>query len=145
MKIIQPTTEIQTITLILRRSDVTDTQSEFDSKSKYCTVEDNPCADETVASYQGSGMSMSIYEDGTGKEETVSDLSVYNVGNFDEVSFSSSILRKDFMYVIEITSEGSLLFRGKMYCTDSFDGGVYDKNSEYYKQYPNNDNNYTVL
>ena len=118
MKIIQPTTEIQTITLILREVD---------------------------ESYTDSDLSMSVYEDGTGKEETISDISVRDIGNFDEVSFSSSILRKDFMYVFEITALNSLLFRGKMYCTDSFDGGVYDKNSEYYKQYPNNDNNYTVL
>lgn len=61
---------------------------------------------------------LTIRRDGDGKEEQINDSVLNNVINFVEVVFVSSILREDSTYSLEITNNGNLWYRDKIYVTN---------------------------
>ena len=60
---------------------------------------------------------LTIRRDGDGKEETISNATLESVVNFTEVTFQSSILEEDSTYYLEITNNGFLWYRDKIYVT----------------------------
>lgn len=122
MKVLLPTQDLQTITIIPRTEG-------------YSIPSDVPSGDAV----------MSIREDGSGQEELITDLIIYKVKNFSELTFSSTILKKDRVYSFELKTSEYTLYRGKIYCTDSFDGDKYEMSKDDYKQDPSSDNKYTLI
>mgnify|MGYP003673437640 FL=1 len=122
MKVLLPTQDLQTITIIPRAEG-------------YEISSDVPSGDAVL----------SIREDGSGQEELVTDLIIYKVKNFSELTFSSKILKKDRVYSFELKTSEYTLYRGKIYCTDSFDGDKYEMSKEDYKQNSASDNKYTLI
>ena len=56
-----------------------------------------------------------------------------------------TILTKDRTYSFEIKTEDELVYRGKIYCTDGFDGDNYNMSKDLYKENRSNDNKYTLI
>ncbi len=71
-----------------------------------------------------SDLSLSIREDGTGKSETLSELTSVVNGNYLDIDCTFSILSEDSSYFIELTQEDTLLYRDKVYCTSQIDESV---------------------
>ena len=122
MKVLLPTQDLQTITIIPRTEG-------------YIIPSDVPSGDAVL----------SIREDGSGQEELVTDLIIYKVKNFSELTFSSTILKKDRVYSFELKTSEYTLYRGKIYCTDSFDGDKYEMSKDDYKGNSASDNKYTLI
>ena len=122
MKVLLPTQDLQTITIIPRTEG-------------YAVSSDVPSGDAVL----------SIREDGSGQEELVTDLIIYKVKNFSELTFSSTILKKDRVYSFELKTSEYTLYRGKIYCTDSFDGDKYEMSKDEYKENSASDNKYTLI
>lgn len=69
-----------------------------------------------------NGASMTIYEDGTQKQESVILTAVESAnGNYIVITFSSTILSEGNSYFIEIKNGTTLVYRDKVYCTTQTD------------------------
>ena len=68
-----------------------------------------------------SDIDVTITEDGSGKTETFTDVTVFESCGYIVVSQAFTILRENFMYYIEITNEGENWWRGKARCTSQTD------------------------
>ena len=68
-----------------------------------------------------SDISLTITEDGSGKSESFTDVSVFENGDYITVSQAFSILRENYMYYIEIKNEDENWWRGKARCTSQTD------------------------
>ena len=66
-------------------------------------------------------LSIRLRRDGDAKSETITDAVVGSDSNFTTLDFSSSILSEGSTYFIEITEEGSLAYRDKIYITTQGD------------------------
>ena len=62
-------------------------------------------------------MSLNIRRDGDGTEEDITSLTLTEIVNYVEVRFESTILKEDFTYYMEITKDGALWYRDKIYVT----------------------------
>ena len=147
MKVLLPTQSPQTITIIPRSVGYAYLQNGFDDKvrSMRAVYEDNICADEIISDEQGQDITVTLREDGSGETENILDVDVFKIGNFAEVTFTSTILKKDRVYYFQMDKGDTLMYRGKVYCTDSFDGDKYNMSKEDYKQNSASDNKYTLI
>ena len=114
-------------------------------RSMRAVYEDNICADEIISDEQGQDITVTLREDGSGETENILDVDVFKIGNFAEVTFTSTILKKDRVYYFQMDKGDTLMYRGKVYCTDSFDGDKYNMSKEDYKQNSASDNKYLSL
>ena len=62
-------------------------------------------------------ISLNIRRDGDGAEEDITSLTLTKIVNYVEVKFESTILKEDSTYYIEITKDGTLWYRDKIYVT----------------------------
>jgi hypothetical protein len=62
-------------------------------------------------------ISLNIRRDGDGAEEDITNLTLTEIVNYVEVRFESTILKEDSTYYIEITKDGALWYRDKIYVT----------------------------
>ena len=147
MKVLLPITDRQTISIIPRSIGYDYIQDGYEQKveAMRATVEDNVCADSVLGRTQGADISMELREDGSGKQESISNVSILEQGNYADVTFSATILTKDRTYSFEMKKGESLLYRGKIYCTDGFDGDNYNISKGLYKENSSNDNKYTLI
>ena len=147
MKVLLPTQSPQTITIIPRSVGYAYLQNGFDDKvrSMRAVYEDNICADDIISDEQGQDITVTLREDGSGETENIIDVDVFKIGNFAEVTFTSTILKKDRVYYFQMDKGDALMYRGKVYCTDSFDGDKYNMSKEDYKQNSASDNKYTLI
>lgn len=81
-----------------------------------------------------TGLSLKIRRDGTTKSETISVDAVKD-GNFMSFDAAFSILKNNGIYSFEIYKDTTLWYRGKAYCTDSYDqDAVHTINDSQYTQ-----------
>ena len=59
-----------------------------------------------------------LTEDGTGKTETLTNVSAVQDGNYMVFTVTFTILVDNSIYNIEIQRDNKVKFRGKIYCTD---------------------------
>jgi len=147
MKVLLPTQSPQTITIIPRSVGYAYLQNGFDDKvrSMRAVYEDNICADDIISDEQGQDITVTLREDGSGETENIIDVDVFKIGNFAEVTFTSTILKKDRVYYFQMDKGDTIMYRGKVYCTDAFDGDKYNMSKEDYKQNSASDNKYTLI
>ena len=67
-----------------------------------------------------TGLSLKITRDGTNKSETI-NVDAVKDGHFMSLSATFSILKDNGIYSIELYKGTKLWYRGKAYCTDSYD------------------------
>lgn len=147
MKILLPTSELQTISIIPRNMSDYSVNSDIADKGNRegAIEEDNACADAFIGEYQSFDVSIYIREDGSGTEETVDATAIITSLNHIDISFYSTILNKDRLYSFDVYSGDIEVYRGKAYCTDGFDGDKYNMSKDDYKEFPSNDNKYTLI
>ena len=89
MKVLLPIQSPQTITIIPRSIGYAYLQNGFDEKvrSMRAVYEDNICADDIISDEQGQDITVTLREDGSGETENISDVDVFKIGNFAEVTF----------------------------------------------------------
>lgn len=73
---------------------------------------------------EASDLELVIKEDGTKKNETLSDLTSVVNGNFLDIECTFSILTDENSYSIELKQAEVLLYRDKIYCTSQTDDTV---------------------
>lgn len=61
--------------------------------------------------------SINLRRDGDGRSETITSVTVVANGNFTNYSFSSTILEEGSTYYMEVTGDGDLIYRDKIYST----------------------------
>jgi len=66
---------------------------------------------------EASDLQLVIKEDGTKKNETLTDLTSIINGNFLDIECTFSILTDESSYSIELKQDSTLLYRDKIYCT----------------------------
>lgn len=66
----------------------------------------------------GTDYTVRLTEDGTGKTETLTNVSADQDGNYMVFTVAFTILTNNSMYNIEIERDNKVKFRGKIYCTD---------------------------
>ena len=71
-----------------------------------------------------SDLTLKIVEDGTKKNETLTDLTSTVNGNFLDIPCTFSILSDDSVYSIEVKQDSTLLYRDKVYVTSKTDTTV---------------------
>ena len=83
MKVLLPITDRQTISIIPRSIGYDYIQDGYEQKveAMRATVEDNVCADSVLGRTQGADISMELREDGSGKQESISNVSILEQGN----------------------------------------------------------------
>lgn len=67
--------------------------------------------------FSGINYSINLRRDGDGKEETITGVSIDGITNFTQIKFLPTILQEDSTYYLEITNEGNLFYRDKIYVT----------------------------
>ena len=81
-------------------------------------------------------LSMKVREDGSGTEETITDISIVLNENTITLEASYSILKEDRTYSIEVSDNDKLWYRGKLICSSQEDKD---------KKYTLNTNKYTEV
>jgi hypothetical protein len=85
---------------------------------------------------EASDLELVIKEDGTKKNETLSELTSVINGNFLDIECTFSILTDESSYSIEIKQGSTLLYRDKIYCTSQIDDTIsHTLNTGDYEQY----------
>lgn len=84
-------------------------------------------------------VSMSIVKDGDGVSQTIVSPTLAVNGNFVDVTFASNILEEGYSYFLEITNDGDLWYRDKIYVTAQSDFTIK------HKQPQNNYTEYNVV
>lgn len=93
---------------------------------------------------------LTIRRDGDGLEEVINDAVLNNLTNFVEVIFVSTMLTEDSTYSLEITNDGKLWYRDKIYVTTQTKSDIENNKHEIgggniYKPYSTvNDDTYIV-
>lgn len=77
-----------------------------------------------MALVNGGSIVLSIRRDGDGLSESISPLDVSSNGNFTDLDISSTILSEGSTYFIEVTLDGALAYRDKVYATSQNDYSV---------------------
>lgn len=138
MKVLLPTSSEQTISIIPRKVGLY-----FGSDYQERVVADNGDA-ESLACLSDifdatNDVDVTITKDGDKSSETISVVNVVENGNFVDVTFASTILEEGFGYFLELTSNGGLLYRDKVYVTAQSDFTIK------HKQPQNNYTQYNVV
>lgn len=92
-------------------------------------------------------LNLTITEDGTNINETITDLDMTSGDNFSNISFASTILKEGRGYFLEFTLGGGLFYRDKAYVTSQInDEAVHTLNTNKYDQYDDgSDDEYIVI
>jgi hypothetical protein len=116
MIILQPNTSEQTISVAPRYTDYF-SENGYESRveSSGGTLEALDCAIDEVARFNST--SISIRRDGDGKSEVITDVKCLVNGNFIDFTFASEILEEGSTYYMEVTNDGDLVYRDKIYST----------------------------
>jgi len=91
-----------------------------------------------------------LRRDGEGVEENLTPVSVSIVSNFTDIVFTPTILKEDATYYLEITRNGSLWYRDKIYATSQTESNrLVDKhvigNNTIYQSYDSTDDNTYII
>lgn len=148
MKILKPVTTSQTI-FIQPRSISGDSYSLEDFKNRVANDSgvfiDDTCATSIEFSLsQEDSVSIHIRKDGEGIEETVVSESATIVGNFFELSFSSTILTEGETYSFKVLSGNSIIYKDKIYATSQTDFTTKHKQSQNIYKEIVDDNTYVI-
>lgn len=101
--------------------------------------------------YSSATLSLNIRRDGDGVEETITSLTAINTpSDYVEISFASTILTEDSTYYIEITADGGLWYRDKIYSTSQTKQDIKTEkheilNGTLYKEYSKFDDNTYII
>jgi|TARA_R110002073_G_scaffold325312_1_gene504225 hypothetical protein len=111
MLILQPTAGEKTITIAPR--------SEYYNSLKSRALNDGGVFESSncFTLFSGINYSINLRRDGDGKEETITGVSIDGIPNFTQIKFLPTILQEDSTYYLEITNEGKLFYRDKIYVT----------------------------
>ena len=96
-------------------------------------------------------INMNLRRDGDGVSESITDAVVSKSGDFISMTFNSTILQEDSTYYLEITRDGKLWYRDKIYSTEQKVVDVdLDKphvigNNTIYKSYDKTDDNTYII
>jgi len=95
----------------------------------------------------GSGsVVLKIRRDGDGLSESITPLDVSSNGNFTDLSISSTILSEGSTYFIEVTLDGALAYRDKVYATSQNDYSIKHVVSQTnYTPYSSTDDNTYII
>jgi hypothetical protein len=84
----------------------------------------------------GTDYKVTLTEDGTGKTETLTNVSADQDGNYMVFTVTFTILTNNSVYNIEVERDNKIKFRGKIYCTDRSDKKTKESlNTNKYTQY----------
>ena len=120
MIILLPITSEQTISVAPRYTDYfSEEPYENRVKSNGGTLEAISCLTDNASEFNNT--SVSIRRDGDGKSETITDVKGLVNGNFIDFTFASEILEEGSTYYMEITKDGKLAYRDKIYITTQGD------------------------
>lgn len=145
MKVLLPTSSEQTISIVPREVGLY-----FGSDYQERVVVDNGST-ESISCLEGifdntNDVDVTITKDGEKVSETISVVRVTENGNFVDVTFASTILEEGFSYFLEITSNGGLLYRDKVYVTAQSDFTIKHKQPQNnYTQYNTVDDNTYIV
>lgn len=140
MKILKPILTSQTI-LIQPRSSSESSYSLEDFKNRVSNdsgffIGDACATGIEFGLSQESSVSIHIRKDGEGIEEIVDSESAAFVGNFFELSFSSTILTEGETYSFKVLSGNNIIYKDKIYVTEKTNFTTKHKQSQ---------NNYTEI
>jgi hypothetical protein len=133
MKVLLPTSSEQTISIIPREVGLyfgSDYQERVETNNG--SAEGLSCLQDVLDGV--NDVDVTITKDGEKVSETISVVNVVENGNFVDVTFASTILEEGFGYFLELTSNGGLLYRDKIYVTSQSDFTIKHKQPQ---------NNYT--
>lgn len=119
MIILLPITTEQTISVMPRQSYYVDTDGFISRIGTGATLEGEQCLIDGVDEFNNT--SIYLRRDGDGSDETITDVRTIINGNFVDYSFASAILEEGSTYYMEITEDGSLVYRDKIYSTTQTD------------------------
>lgn len=145
MKVLLPTSSEQTISIIPREVGLY-----FGSDYTERVVTDNGST-ESLSCLQDildgvNDVDVTITKDGEKISETISIVNVVENGNFVDVTFASTILEEGFGYFLELTSNGGLLYRDKIYVTSQTDFTIKHKQPQNnYTEYNKVDDNTYIV
>lgn len=89
---------------------------------------------------------LNIVEEGTNLKDTDIVCTASLSGNYINVSFNTSIFKEDCFYTINITKNGNLWFRDKVYVATQLDKTkTYTLNENKYQENTNSDTEYITL
>ena len=134
MKILKPISTSQTI-LIQPRTTNDDSYGLQDYKDRVSSDSgifiDSVCSDALDSDLkQEAGISVYIRKDGEGIAEVVNSDSAILVGNFFELSFSSTILAEGETYSFKVLSGNNIIYKDKIYVTDKTNFTVKHKQAQ---------------
>lgn len=116
MKILAPTEEAQTISIVPRRVQSDDV------------------------------LILTITKDGDKTKESIFDVAPVENGNYFDIEFACSILEEGHLYFLEIEADGELYYRDKIYVTSQQDYTVKHKESQInYTEYNDADDNTYII
>ena len=144
MIILLPDTSEQTISIMPRYSSCIDTDA-YVSRIGQSNLEAEECLIDAVDEF--NNVSIYLRRDGDGKTETITDVATRLNGNYVDYIFSSEILEEGSTYFMEITEEGILTYRDKIYSTSQGDYTVKHEVSKSRYTQPTgeiNDNTYII-
>ena len=111
MLILEPTAGEKTITIAPRSAYYNALKLRV--LSEYGVYEESDC----IVNFMNKGYSIRLRRDGDGKEEVLSSVQVTGITNFTQIKFLPTILQEDSTYYLEITNDGKLFYRDKIYVT----------------------------
>jgi len=145
MKVLLPTSSEQTISIIPREVGL------YFGGDYQERVEINNGITESLSCLQDvldgtNDVDVTITKDGEKISETISVVNVVENGNFVDVTFASTILEEGFGYFLELTSNGGLLYRDKIYVTSQTDFTIKHKQPQNnYTEYNTVDDNTYIV
>jgi hypothetical protein len=84
----------------------------------------------------GTDYKITLIEDGTGKTETITNVSADQDGNYMVFTVTFTILTNKSIYYMEVERDNKVKFRGKVYCTDRSDKKIKQSlNNNKYTEY----------
>ena len=111
MLILEPTAGEKTITIAPRSAYYNALKSRV--LSDYGVYEESEC----LVNFMNKSYSLRLRRDGDGKEEILSSVQVTGITNFTQIKFLPTILQEDSTYYLEVTNDGKLFYRDKVYVT----------------------------
>jgi hypothetical protein len=111
MLILEPTAGDKTITIAPRSAYYNALKSRV--LSDYGVYEESEC----LVNFMNKSYSLRLRRDGDGKEEILSSVQVTGITNFTQIKFLPTILQEDSTYYLEVTNDGKLFYRDKVYVT----------------------------
>lgn len=92
------------------------------------------------------GVDLYIAEEGTKKEEVLTNVECFIDGNFVCITISPTILREDHFYMFTFKQDGKVWYFGKAYCTSQVDADLrFSLNKNEYIHGEESSDGYTVI